>query len=85
LITADHGNAEELLTFPTATYFYTSQSGTINTDHSNNPVPLVVVGKTIPPQARLNKGALSDVAPTILTMMGIEVPSEMTGKSLFAS
>lgn len=82
-VTADHGNVEELLTFPTTTYFFTSQKGTVNTDHSNNPVPLIIInnyfkGKNV----RLNSGALSDIAPTILSYMGIEKPEEMTGRDL---
>jgi 2,3-bisphosphoglycerate-independent phosphoglycerate mutase len=82
LITGDHGNAEELLTFPTATYFYTSQEGTVNTEHSSNPVPLVIVSKNLPPDTPLAKGALADIAPTILSLMGIQKPDEMTGIDL---
>ena len=82
IITADHGNAEELLTFPTATYFYTSSAGTVNTDHSNNPVPILIVGKNMPTNFSLGKGGLADVAPTILALMGIAKPEEMTGRNL---
>jgi 2,3-bisphosphoglycerate-independent phosphoglycerate mutase len=42
-LTADHGNAEELLTFPSSSYFYTTSTGSVNTDHSNNPVPLILI------------------------------------------
>ena len=82
-ITADHGNAEELLTFPSTTYFYTSSKGAINTDHSNNPVPIIIVSKRFQDNPiNLSKGALADVAPTILNLMGISVPQEMTGRNL---
>ena len=76
LVTADHGNAEELINLKT---------GEVNTEHSVNPAPLFVVGKEF-----LNKkmklvagGKLADVAPTILKMMGLKKPKEMTGKALF--
>ncbi|OGM24060.1 phosphoglycerate mutase (2,3-diphosphoglycerate-independent) [Candidatus Woesebacteria bacterium RIFCSPHIGHO2_01_FULL_39_32] len=82
VITADHGNAEELLTFPTATYFYTSSAGTVNTDHSNNPVPILIVGKNMPTNFILGRGGLADVSPTILALMGIAKPDEMTGRNL---
>ena len=82
-ITADHGNVEELLTFPTSTFYYTSARGSINTDHSNNPVPLIVVGKNLKSNKVLPKGALADVAPTILKLIDIQVPENMTGKDLF--
>lgn len=82
-ITADHGNAEELITYPTASFFYTTAKGTVNTDHSNNPVPFLVIanelkGKNI----RLPQGTLSDVAPTVLGMMKLEKPASMTGHNL---
>ena len=74
---------EELLTFPTSTFYYTSARGSINTDHSNNPVPLIVVGKNLKSNKVLPKGALADVAPTILKLIDIQVPENMTGKDLF--
>lgn len=83
LVTADHGNAEEMLLFPGNAYFITTSQGVVNTDHSNNPVPLLVIGDkfkntgiTIP------KGSLADVAPTILQMMDIAIPDKMTGVNL---
>lgn len=82
-ITADHGNAEELITYPTTSFFVTSSEGTVNTDHSNNPVPLIVVNKRFAGGGKpLPKGVLGDVAPTILSIIGIPVPPEMTGKNL---
>ena len=83
LITADHGNAEELLTFPSSGYFFTTSKGTINTDHSNNPVPFVVVNNKLKnSMLNMSKGALSDVAPTILGLFGIQKPTQITGDNL---
>lgn len=83
LITADHGNAEELIKL---------RSGEIDKEHSSSPVPLLIIGNQWLGQGRLaNKnelyastpvGVLADVAPTILTLLGLPVPDEMTGKSL---
>lgn len=82
-ITADHGNAEELLSFPTASFFFTSAEGKVNTDHSNNPVPFIIISKDLAGKSiKLPPGSLSDVAPTILTKMGLSVPEQMTGRNL---
>ncbi len=86
LITADHGNAEELITFPTSSFYITTSKGTVNTDHSNNPVPVIIInnkfkGKPID----LGKGRLADVAPTILNLMDLKVPEVMTGRDLLAN
>ena len=82
-ITADHGNAEELLTFPDASFFFTTESGKVNTDHSNNPVPFFCIANSLLNQAKqLPQGVLSDVAVTILSYMGLPVPPVMTGKNL---
>lgn len=72
LITADHGNAEEK---------YDEFTNQITTSHTTNPVPLILISSRFD---KLNKqeGGLSDIAPTVLTLMGIEVPKEMTGDSL---
>lgn len=83
-ITADHGNAEELITFPSSSYFYTTSRGSVNTDHSNNPVPLIIVSNSLKNKNyNLPKGSLGDVAPTMLALMGIQKPEEMSGKNLF--
>ena len=71
IITADHGNIEEMLNVRT---------GGVDTEHSTNPVPCIVFGSNTK-QIR-KTGKLSDVAPTLLKMMGIKKPKEMTGKSL---
>ncbi len=83
VITADHGNAEELVTFPTSSFYITTSKGTVNTDHSNNPVPVIIInnrfkGKPI----SLGMGRLADIAPTILNLMGLKVPEVMTGRNL---
>jgi 2,3-bisphosphoglycerate-independent phosphoglycerate mutase len=70
LITADHGNADEML----------EEDGSPDTAHSLNPVPVIVTveGASLTPDG----GVLADVAPTILAMLGIDQPAEMTGSSL---
>ena len=73
VITADHGNAEQLL-FP---------DGSRNTQHSTNPVPVLFVAKDAGRYA-LRNGGLSDIAPTLLTLLGLAVPDRMTGHSLLA-
>ncbi len=69
LITADHGNADHML----------EPDGSPNTAHSLNPVPLIL---TVPGPDLASGGVLADVAPTVLEMLGIEQPAEMTGRSL---
>ncbi len=71
LITADHGNAEKMVDSTTNQPY---------TAHTNLPVPLVYIGK---PAVALAGGKLSDIAPTMLHLMELAVPAEMTGKSLF--
>ena len=71
VITADHGNADNML----------EPDGSPNTAHSLNPVPLIVVGGPDGIALR-NGGILADVAPTALALLGIEQPTEMTGRSL---
>ena len=73
IITADHGNAELMLD-PT--------TGKVITSHSVNPVPFIIAGKDYVGKELLADGRLSDIAPTILDMMGLEQPEEMTGHSL---
>lgn len=69
LITADHGNADRMV----------EADGSTNTAHTTNLVPLVLVGEQFPLRPL---GKLADLAPTMLDMMGIEQPAEMTGESL---
>jgi 2,3-bisphosphoglycerate-independent phosphoglycerate mutase len=85
VITADHGNAEGLLTLQKKSYFFTSDTGVMNTDHSNNPVPVVVIAESLRNSGKvMTQGALSDVAPTILGLMNLSVPSKMKGRNLLA-
>jgi 2,3-bisphosphoglycerate-independent phosphoglycerate mutase len=82
-ITADHGNAEELITFPTNAFFYTTAEGTINTDHSNNPIPFIVIANRLKGNGNeLPPGVMRDIAPTMLKAMGLPVPEEMKGTNL---
>lgn len=69
LIIADHGNADKVL----------NEDGTPNTAHSLNPVPCILISDDY---KKINEGILADVAPTLLKIMGIEIPGEMTGKVL---
>ncbi|MBI2983348.1 MAG: 2,3-bisphosphoglycerate-independent phosphoglycerate mutase [Chloroflexi bacterium] len=71
LLTADHGNVEEML-FP---------GGGVNTQHSTNPVPVALIGHGVE-RWRLRDGGLRDVAPTILGLLGLPVPERMTGRDL---
>ena len=71
-ITADHGNAEGML----------ATDGAPNTAHSTNPVPLILTGSD---RALALEGTLSDVAPTVLALLGLEPPNAMTGRSLLAA
>lgn len=84
VVTADHGNSEQMLTFPSASFFYTSSGGDVNTEHSSNPVPMIIVNNRLKEKSiSLPRGSLADVAPTILSMMKLPIPVEMTGKNLF--
>lgn len=86
LVTADHGNAEELITYPSSSFYFTSDKGSINTEHSNNPVPLLVINNSLKGNRTiLPKGGLSDLAPTILKLLNIQIPQGMTGNDLMAS
>ena len=71
-ICADHGNAEQLLDYETGEPF---------TAHTTNPVPFILVNAD--PACKLREGGcLADIAPTLIELMGMEQPKEMTGKSL---
>lgn len=84
LITADHGNAEELLAYDTLSYFFTTRDGTTETGHSNNPVPFFIISNQLKNKnTTLPQGKLADVAPTILDILNIAKPDLMTGKSLY--
>ena len=70
IITADHGNCEQMI----------NDDGSINTAHTTNLVPLIILDKNI--KFTKNIGALSDIAPTILKIMNLNIPKEMTGSVL---
>ena len=70
LIIADHGNADNAV----------NEDGSANTAHSLNPVPCIYVGDNT--SAKLKDGILADVAPTLIAIMGLEKPADMTGKVL---
>ena len=70
IITADHGNCEQMINYTT---------GDPHTAHTTNPVPLILVGME---NAKIKSGKLADLAPTMLDIMGLEKPEEMTGESI---
>ncbi|PLY01934.1 MAG: 2,3-bisphosphoglycerate-independent phosphoglycerate mutase [Desulfuromonas sp.] len=72
LITADHGNCEQMA----------DQAGQPHTAHTTNPVSLLLVGHSDP--VELKPGILADIAPTLLDLIGLDKPAEMTGKSLIS-
>ena len=69
LVTADHGNAEQMLT----------DAGQPHTAHTTNPVPLILVGVDLPLRPH---GRLADLAPTVLTLLDVPIPPEMSGEPL---
>ena len=70
IITADHGNAEQM---------QNSETGQAHTAHTTNVVPIIYIGR----KATISdEGLLSDIAPTLLHLMGLEIPVEMTGRNL---
>ena len=71
LITADHGNAEQMVDYKT---------GEPHTAHTTNPVPLILVGAE--EGIKIKSGKLADLAPTMLDLMNMPKPEEMTGESL---
>jgi len=70
LLTADHGNAEMMIN---------PETGEVHTAHTTNVVPLIYVGED---RKLVSQGVLSDIAPTMLELMGLDQPNEMTGRSL---
>ncbi|MBR6599755.1 MAG: 2,3-bisphosphoglycerate-independent phosphoglycerate mutase, partial [Oscillospiraceae bacterium] len=70
LVTADHGNADQMY----------EKDGSPFTAHTTNPVPLIMIGAD--ESFKLEEGVLADLAPTMLELLGLPQPEEMTGKSL---
>jgi len=73
IISADHGNIEDMV----------DEFGNPNTAHTTNPVPFILIGNDVG-NISLKNGRLCDIAPTILSLMNIEKPTEMTGNNLIA-
>jgi 2,3-bisphosphoglycerate-independent phosphoglycerate mutase len=73
IVTADHGNADQMIDYAT---------GGPHTAHTMNPVPVLVAG---PRRYEIRDGILADVAPTLLQIMGLPAPEEMSGASLLAA
>jgi len=69
-LTADHGNSDYMI----------NEDGTPNTAHTLNPVPLFVISNDF--KGHVKPGKLGDIAPTILTVMGLPIPAQMTGEIL---
>jgi 2,3-bisphosphoglycerate-independent phosphoglycerate mutase len=72
LLIADHGNSDYMI----------NEDGTPNTAHTKNPVPCILVSKHLSGNEKIRNGRLSDVAPTLLALLGIHKPADMTGESL---
>ena len=72
IVIADHGNSDMMI----------NEDGTPNTAHTTNLVPFILVDKTA--QIPVKDGKLGDLAPTILQLMGIDIPADMTGEILLA-
>ena len=73
LITADHGNSEQMIDY---------QTGMTKTSHTLNPVELIYVAGDSKGKQLLKRGKLSDIAPTILYLLGLDIPAEMTAQLL---
>jgi 2,3-bisphosphoglycerate-independent phosphoglycerate mutase len=75
VITADHGNAEKMID---------AESGGPDTEHNDSPVPFIVIGDTFKTRRslKLPVGILADVAPTVLSLLGISIPGSMRGRNL---
>jgi 2,3-bisphosphoglycerate-independent phosphoglycerate mutase len=72
-VTADHGNADQMIDYDTGTPF---------TAHTTNPVPFIACGEAFRGKTLRTGGRLADIAPTMLKAMGIAIPEEMTGEAL---
>ena len=75
IITADHGNAEEMINRVT---------GEIDTEHNANPVPLIIIGEDFRLATQIPQGILADVTPTVLALMHLNSPADMIGRNLLS-
>jgi 2,3-bisphosphoglycerate-independent phosphoglycerate mutase len=73
LVTADHGNSEEMVDYET---------GMVKTSHTLNPVECIYVARDAAGLRMIPRGKLSDIAPTVLRLMGLPAPKEMTASCL---
>src|SRR5207247_183875 len=73
IVTADHGNSEQM---------WDPETNSPHTAHTTNPVPLILAGDAMKGRALRSGGVLADVAPTLLEILEMPQPAEMTGKSL---
>lgn len=73
IVTADHGNCEKM---------YEEATGEPHTAHTLNKVPFILADYTGGPEHKVQSGKLADIAPTVLQLLGLETPVEMTGVSL---
>lgn len=71
LLTTDHGNSEQMINYDT---------GMVKTSHTKFPVECIYIAKDSPGKKLLPKGKLSDIAPTVLYLMGLPVPKEITAE-----
>jgi 2,3-bisphosphoglycerate-independent phosphoglycerate mutase len=77
IVTADHGNCEEMIN---------NETGAIDTEHNRNPVPFIVISqKLVGKSVTLTAGILADIAPTVLKLLNVAIPSNMTGHNLLDS
>ncbi len=74
IVTADHGNAEQMIDYAT---------GGPHTAHTTNPVPFILVDDELCGKRLKEGGGLKDIAPTVLKLMGLEIPADMDGEPLF--
>jgi 2,3-bisphosphoglycerate-independent phosphoglycerate mutase len=75
LITADHGNSEEMID---------RETGLVKTSHTLNPVDLIYIANDGEGRTLIERGKLADIAPTVLYLLGLDIPAEMTAVNLFA-
>jgi 2,3-bisphosphoglycerate-independent phosphoglycerate mutase len=76
LITSDHGNAEQMID---------NQTGMTKTSHTLNPVEVIYLAKDFKDKRLIDHGKLSDIAPTVLFLLGLDIPKEMTAQNLIVT
>jgi 2,3-bisphosphoglycerate-independent phosphoglycerate mutase len=76
LITSDHGNSEQM---------FDDQTGMTKTSHTVNPVDVIYLANDAKDKQLIDRGKLSDIAPTVLFLLGLDIPKEMTAQNLIVS